>query len=352
MAAADALDLADRARRRAEWRQIAIIAAIGCVGGIVFGAAIAKPPATPVSSALQGVVNSLAVSVPIMWVELDGRHGGAMSRLRRLPFVLYLLAKSLVYLAIIAAGTQATRLAFNVIHPQPLGFDRAFVDILIFAGIFSIAANLVIEVGTLVGFRTLGRLITGRYMRPRVEDRIFVLVDMVDSTGAAERLGDLAFHRLLAAFFEDVATTALEAGAEVHKFVGDEAILTWPMEPPANAGRALLYPFLLRRRLARRAAVYRDRFGVAPAFRAAAHSGPVVAGEMGLGKREIAFLGDTLNTASRLLAACRETGADTLASRALVDRGPPPAGVVADAVPPLALRGKDRPLDVAALRLA
>ena len=56
---------------------------------------------------------------------------------------------------------------------------------------------------------------------------------MKDSTGLAERLGAIRFHELLNAFFRDIADAALECDAEIHKYVGDEAILTWP------AGRAL-----------------------------------------------------------------------------------------------------------------
>jgi class 3 adenylate cyclase len=46
----------------------------------------------------------------------------------------------------------------------------------------------------------------------------------------------------------------------------------------------------------------------------------VVIGELGTVKMEIAFLGDTMNTAARLQEACRDTGQRVLASAALVNR--------------------------------
>ena len=46
--------------------------------------------------------------------------------------------------------------------------------------------------------------------------------------------GPIRFHELLNAFFRDIADAALECEAEIHKYVGDEAILTWP-DATANA---------------------------------------------------------------------------------------------------------------------
>jgi adenylate cyclase len=42
--------------------------------------------------------------------------------------------------------------------------------------------------------------------------------------------------------------------------------------------------------------------------------------ELGTIKMEIAFLGDTMNTAARLQQACRDIGHRVLASAALVER--------------------------------
>ena len=62
------------------------------------------------------------------------------------------------------------------------------------------------------------------------------------------------------------------------------------------------------------AAAYETDFGVVPSFWAGLHLGPVVTGEIGTIKHEIAFLGDTLNAASRrfsamLAARARPSGA-------------------------------------------
>ena len=51
--------------------------------------------------------------------------------------------------------------------------------------------------------------ITGHYHRPRPQQRVFLFIDIEGSTTLAERLGDLAFHRLVDRFVIDLS------GAEV-----------------------------------------------------------------------------------------------------------------------------------------
>ena len=136
--------------------------------------------------------------------------------------------------------------------------------------------------GSLLGFRMLRNLLTGRYVRPRREQRAFLLIDMKNSTGVAERLGPVRFHELLNDFFRDIAEAALECEAEIHKYVGDEAILTWPADRAARSTATCSpVPSSLRDFIAANARQYRRRFGVVPEFRAAMHCGEIVAGQIG-----------------------------------------------------------------------
>ena len=110
----------------------------------------------------------------------------------------------------------------------------------------SVFGNLLIEMGRLLGYGTLKNLLTGRYVQPKREQKAFLLIDMKDSTGLAERLGPIRFHELLNDFFRDVADAALECDAEIHKYVGDEAILTWPAGTALADGDCLACPFIAR----------------------------------------------------------------------------------------------------------
>ena len=84
-------------------------------------------------------------------------------------------------------------------------------------------------------------------------------------------------------------------------------------------------------------------------MRAGLHCGPVVTGEMGSVRREIVFLGDTVNTAARIQELCRQTGDRVLASADLIDRLELPAGVAKRSLGDLRLRGKGADLALYAL---
>jgi adenylate cyclase len=75
--------------------------------------------------------------------------------------------------------------------------------------------------------------------------------------------------------------------------------------------------------------------------RAGLHCGPVVIGEMGSVKKEIVFLGDTLNTAARLQEICRQAGDRVLASAALLKVLELPFGITKRPLGDLHLRGNE-----------
>lgn len=340
------LDADDAARRRAEWRHTWVIAGVVAAISFVFGWFVDRAGWL---GGIQGIVNSLLIAVPICQIEFAGRRWRVLRVIRHWPFYAVISAKVAIYVVLIVAATLLARLIMNPLNPQPLGFDEIFFRIFVFAAIMSLLVNAVIEIGRLLGFDVLWDLLTGRYHRPRREERVFLLIDMKGSTTEAERLDDLDYHALLNVFFRDVTDGALDHGAVIHKYVGDQAILTWRAEDALAQARCVLCAFAVRKRIASKAAEYERHFGVVPEYRAALHIGTVVAGEMGDLKREIAFVGDTLNTSARLLAACRELGRDVLASTTLLDRLVLPEELAREPLAPVTLRGKGQAVPVAAL---
>jgi adenylate cyclase len=139
----------------------------------------------------------------------------------------------------------------------------------------------------------------------------------------------------------------------IHKYVGDEIIVTWPLAAGLAGGRCVRACFEALGKLDEHAASYIRDFGLRANFRAALHCGPVVIGELGTVKMEIAFLGDTMNTAARLQEACRDTGQRILASAALVNRLTAlPPGIAKRSIGPLRLRGKENETEIYALTTA
>jgi adenylate cyclase len=267
--------------------------------------------------------------------------------LRRLPFPAHVAIKTLVYLAVILFGLTLGARAFP--FPGELGLRRQDV-------LFSLALSFVfvfmLDVNSLLGQNVLLNFITGRYHRPRLEERILLFIDMEGSTGLAERLGPLAFHRLLNRFVTDLTEPIVAARGEIYSYVGDELIATWKLADGLAEARCVTACFAALDELARRAPDYFREFGAAVNFRAGLHCGPVVTGEMGTVKKEIVFLGDAVNTAARIQELCRETGDRVLASANLVDRLELPPGIAKRPLGDLRLRGKGADLALYALTRA
>lgn len=156
---------------------------------------------------------------------------------------------------------------------------------------------------------------------------------------AAEQLGNLPYHGFLKRFIEDITTSAVRFGAEVHRYVGDEVILTWDERKGLEEGNCVNAVFAMTEALELASDSYAADFGVVPRFWAGLHLGPVVTGEIGTVKHEIANLGDTLNTAARIEQACREFQRPFVASRDVIQAVDLPHRVSADSLGEIELRG-------------
>jgi adenylate cyclase len=338
-------------RDRRDWRIILWISLASAAVSAYFGYVITPPGFVWWIGALIGVANSVAIATPLLFFELRSLRPGALRRLRRLPLTVYFSIRILFYFVVIVGGLIVVRLVFAQVDPDlmsPVG--ATFRSSIVFALAVSVISNLAIELGALLGFGTLKNLLTGRYVQPKREQKVFLLIDMKDSTGVAERLGSIRFHELLNEFFRDVADAALECEAEIHKYVGDEAILTWRADRALEGGECLACPFVIHDLIAARGERYRQRFGLLPQFRAALHCGEIVAGEIGDVRREVAYVGDTLNVAARLLESAKTVGRDVLVSADLLERVALPANLRAEALPTLTIRGRMAPLAIAALQ--
>jgi len=342
------MSLSRRARR--DWRIFFWVSLAAAVVSAYFGYLVRRPDTIPMMAPFVGVVTSLIIATPITLFELHNERIAFLRRLRRLPLVVYFGIKVVFYLVVIVGGLLLSRVVTSPITHDPLSIDTTFRSSIVFATIMSVVANVVIEMGRLLGFGTLRSLLTGRYVQPKREERAFLLIDMKDSTGMAERLGAVRFHELLNDFFRDIADAALECDAEIHKYVGDEAILTWPSARALGDSDCLACPFVARDFMEANRQSYVNRFGAVPEFRAALHCGEIVAGEIGAVRHEIAYVGDTLNVTARLLDAAKTTGRDVLVSADLLERSVLPSGIKAEPLPTLTVRGRAAPLGIAALQ--
>ncbi len=135
--------------------------------------------------------------------------------------------------------------------------DFSFWSIIIYTGALVLMRLLFAEVKDNIGQGVLKNFFTGKYRRPKAEERIFMFLDMKSSTAIAEKLGHVEYFKLLNRYYADMTESILEAGL---------------------------------------------------------HSGKVTTGEIGVMKKDIIFTGDVLNTTSRIQACCNEYAVDILVS--------------------------------------
>jgi len=176
-----------------------------------------------------------------------------------------------------------------------------------------------------------------------------LFVDIVGSTGLAQRLGGVGIHRFLDRTFRTLTVAVEDFRGEVLNYIGDEVIITWPELGGALDCRPLRCFVAMRDELERESARFEREFGVAPRIRGSLHFGPVIVGEIGAIKRAIVFNGDVMNTAARLEELSRDVDGGFLASQAAMarfDSSPPFAVREIGRVP---IRGRTDGIDVVGL---
>ena len=176
-----------------------------------------------------------------------------------------------------------------------------------------------------------------------------MFLDLVGSTSLAERMGELGVQELLTRFFFDIDEPILTYGGEIHAYVGDGLILTWPRSVEGKEEGCIGCFFAMKEKIAAMADRYRSDFGCVPEFRAGVHAGHVVISECGDSRRQIAYFGDAMNVAARLQEHCKSTGNDLLVSAEALMRPKLRDSITAKALGPLQLRGRTLPVEVFAI---
>lgn len=178
--------------------------------------------------------------------------------------------------------------------------------------------QLMLQVNSKFGQANFWNIIRGKYNRPIEEQRIFMFLDINSSTTIAEQLGDEAYHALLKDFFADITPPILEHKGNIYQYVGDEVVIAWKLEKGKENLHCLKCFFDMKLHIQKNKEKYLLRYGLVPSFKAGLHCGRVIAGEVGIIKRDITYSGDVLNTTSRILSKCGEFKEEVIASSDLL----------------------------------
>ncbi len=283
--------------------------------------------------------------------------------MRTLPVGRLLLLRTFFYVTLCAVAIHVVTMSLLGLseHGGLLGYYRSaeyrgfvlsgrFVLALVILTLVSFVINFVRQLDRMLGPGTLVNLLLGRYHQPVAEERIFMFLDLNDSTAIAAALGPLRFNDFKNDFFYDIAEPVLETRGQIYQYVGDEAVVTWTVENGLRQGNCLRCVFLVTERIHERKDRYLARYGIVPAFKAGLHGGPVVTAEVGDIKRDIVHSGDTVNTAARVEAQCRPLERRVLVSKDLLGRCQVPAELEIEDMGARELRGKAEPVRLYSLR--
>jgi adenylate cyclase len=202
-----------------------------------------------------------------------------------------------------------------------------------------------LEIERILGPGNMWRLFMGRYRRPQEEQRVFLLMDLKGSTAIAEELGHHRYSELLQECYRDLSRVVMRHEAAIYQYVGDEVVLSWLNMENGMQKRESIHTFFdYQMTLQNKQKDYIDRFGKVPEFRGGIDVGTVTVIEVGDVKREIAYHGDVLNTAARLLELCKTRDDELVVSQAVGEAADLEEEIHTTWSEAVSLRGKREPV--------
>ena len=222
-----------------------------------------------------------------------------------LTFCLFLIVSVVFLLAYFVLRYNGSFYDFENVFFHDVLLTSSFLMFMIDLGVLSFISILMLEVADKYGPGGIRNLLRGRYNNPQNENRIFLFLDINESTTIAERIGHEKYFNMLKDFFADITAPILANAAHIYQYVGDEVVLSWK-NTPANKLKCLNFVKQATNAINQKKGYYHSFYGVAPTFKAGIHAGDVTAGYIGIIKKDLAFSGDTLNTTARIRSKCHE----------------------------------------------
>jgi adenylate cyclase len=236
--------------------------------------------------------------------------------------------------------------AFWSIATDPLNLK----DTLIWSTITALT-QFIFQMNNKFGPGILWKIISGKYRFPKPEDRIFMFLDLNSATSIAENLGEVNYHRLLKDFFAHITYPIVNNGGEIYQYVGDEIVVAWSLYKGVKNNHCIRSFFEMKKEIEKNKEYYRQHYGLVPSFKAGIHAGNVIAGEIGIYKRDITFSGDVLNTTSRIRSMCKQFDVELIASSELLHHLDSTDQFAVHELGSIELRGKKNKIELSSLTM-
>jgi len=274
----------------------------------------------------------------------------------RLGFGKIILIKSLTYFFTIVIIVLLFTFIFTLfLGPGPLETfnkiinftnDMLFANMILYCAGVSFLVSFIKQLDKKFGPGNLIKMITGKYHQPVAEERIFLFLDLKDSTGIAERLGHIKYSQLLQDCFSDISKIIRDYQAEIYQYVGDEVVLTWPANRGFKNNNCIRLFFEFQKIIKNRSSYYIENYKCIPEFKGGMHYGMVTTVEIGDVKKEIVFHGDVLNTSSRIQNLCKKYQRDLLVSGCMITRMPSCDHLTSYYIDSVVPRGKSETIEI------
>jgi len=288
---------------------------IGATVFVVIGVIVGRAIGAPTANALF-VAAYVGLSIGVFEVFFVQSKAG--NRFRALNPLVHTALYGLVILVVYALGIllvawlvappdQASAIYGRIPRSMPAVFAITVITV------------LVLRIVSFLGARNLYALLIGRYQRPVFEKRVFLFIDLKDSTAITEELGGKRSREFISRFLFDISKPITDHRGDVYKFMGDGVIATWKWDEAIAGGSVIRALEEAAAAIARRRPAYQRDFGRHPEFRAGIHGGEVVVSEQGDLRRAIEYNGDNINIAARMEQKAKDHGLPVIVSEAIAD---------------------------------
>jgi adenylate cyclase len=279
--------------------------------------------------------------------------------LRKQPLGLTITIKTIVYLAFILIFVSAARIylsseelgksmfSADVLDPHlEFLFSGRVVMTVIFWAIACMSAMFILHVSDKFGQGVLLNFILGKYHHPKEEKRIFMFMDLKSSTTYAEKLGHIKYSELIQDCFFDLTDVVANNDANIYQYVGDEVVLSWDFDNGLKNNNCINIYYQYMKVIGNRSEYYDNKYGMVPEFKAGVSSGFATVAEVGELKKELAYHGDVLNTASRIQGVCNKYNKSLLISEELEKYLELGSNYKKELIGSIELRGKLKPVNI------
>ncbi len=276
-------------------------------------------------------------------------HSGRLFLLFFLAFAaLGLFIAGLIYFSFQAQWLSAIRTSFE----NMLGYitTPTFLVALLIWGFLVTVTQFMLEISDRFGKGTFWKYIRGKYDKPIEETRIFMFLDLKGSSAIAENMESGQYFEMLREIYRDITNPIILSFGEIYQYVGDEVVISWPLDAGIHKNNALKCFFRIEERITAMQSKYYEKYGVIPSFKAGMHVGKATLGEIGVIKKELVYSGDVLNTTARLQSLCNQYGVRILISSELMDLFKPGSNFTMKPIGEIELKGKSRKIHLTTIQ--